>query len=87
MIEHFHDHIILNLCPFPSSTDVKPMNYYLWGVIESVFNRHPHKTVEALRESNMYAMTNISNTRLIIAYSLFRQHADAVIEADVGFNE
>lgn len=86
MANNFHDHVTPNMWP-PSSPDVNPLDYYVWGVVERASNKHPHNTVAALRAAIVDAMTDIPKTHLITACQRFRQRVEAVIAADGGFIE
>ena len=48
MPENPYDHITPNIWP-PSSTDLNPLDYYVWGVVERETNKHPHNTLNSLR--------------------------------------
>ena len=48
MAQNCHDHVTPNMWP-PSSPDLNPMDYYVWGVVEKESNKRPHNTKESLK--------------------------------------
>lgn len=86
MADNFHDHVIPNVWP-PSSPDVNPLDFYVWGVVERDSNSHSHNTITALKSAIVDAMANIPKTHLITACSRFRRRVEAVIAANGGFIE
>ena len=66
LAEHFHVHITPDLRP-PSSLDLNPLDYYVWGVFERDFNRHPHNTKDSLKVSIVGVMNNIDEEHFIRA--------------------
>ena len=43
LAQNLHDHVTPNMWP-PSSPDLNPMDYYVWGVVEKETNKRPHST-------------------------------------------
>lgn len=86
MAKNVHDHVALNLLK-PISPDINPMCYYVWEVFYTDYNSYQHNTVATLRAAVVYAMANIPNIHVIVAYSQFRRRVDAVIAAGGGIHE
>lgn len=86
LAENFHDHVTPNIWP-PSSPDLNPLDYYVWGVVERETNKHAHNTKDSLKAAIGDVMANINKDHLINACSRFRSRIEAVIEAEGGFIE
>lgn len=86
MAENFHDHITPNLWP-PSSPDLNPLDYYVWGVVEREINKHPHNTISSLKDAITTTMANMNKEHLIRACSRFRPRIEEVIAANGDFIE
>lgn len=86
MATNFHDHVTPNMWP-PSSPDVNPLDYYVWGVVERESNRKPHNTIASLQEAIVAAMANIPKSQLIGACQRFRRRLEDIIDKDGGFIE
>jgi len=84
MSENLHDHITPNMWP-PSSPDLNPLDYYVWGVVERETNKHPHNTLDSLRAAITRVMTHMDEDHLIRACKRFRQRIEAVIAAERDF--
>ena len=84
MSENLHDHITPNMWP-PSSPDLNPLDYYVWGVVERETNKHPHITPDSLRAAITRVMTHMDEDHLIRACKCFRQRIEAVIAAEGDF--
>ena len=80
------DHATPNIWP-PSSPDLNPMDYYVWGVVEMETNKRPHSTKESLKATILHVMGSLQEEPLIRACSRFRNRLEAVIEAEGGFIE
>ncbi|KPU74657.1 uncharacterized protein Dana_GF26712 [Drosophila ananassae] len=80
------DHVTPHLWP-PSSPDLNPLDYYVWGVLERDTNKYPHNTVASLRTSIAKAMPEMNKDHLIRACKRFRSRIEAVIAANGGFIE
>lgn len=83
---NFHDHVTPNLWP-PSSPDLNPLDYFVWGVVEKETNKHPHNTKDSLRASISSAMMNMNKNHLIAACKHFRSRLEAVIDTEGDFIE
>ena len=86
LADNFHDHITPNLWP-PSSPDLNPLDYYVWGVVERDVNKHPHNTKDSLKASIVRVMQDIDEDHLKLACQRFRSRIEAVIDAEGGFIE
>ena len=71
----------------PSSPDLNPLDYYVWGVVERETNKHPHNTLDSVRQSITDVMTNMDKVQVTKACNRFRSRIEAVIAADGGFIE
>lgn len=83
---------ILNLPHFwekevwpPSSPDVNPLDFYVWGVAERDTNRSPHNTKDSLISSIMEVFSNIPREDVIHACSRVRSRLEEIIEANGDF--
>ncbi|CAB3226072.1 unnamed protein product [Arctia plantaginis] len=86
MSENLHDHITPNLWP-PSSPDLNPLDFYVWGVVERDTSKHPHNTLESLKATITRVMTQMNKDHLLRACRRFRQRIEAVIAAEGDFIE
>ena len=86
MAENFHDHVTPNLWP-PSSPDLNPLDYYVWGVVEREVNKHPHNTKASLKKAISQAMENMNKDHLINACSRFWSRIESVRKAKGGYIE
>ena len=80
MAENFHYHVSPKFPP-PSSPDLNPMDFYVWGVVERDSDNRSQNTVAALRAVIVDAMSKIPKTHLITVCSRFRQRIEADIAA------
>ena len=64
MSENLHDHITPNIWP-PSSPDLNPLDYYVWGFIDRETNKHPHNMFDSLRAAITRVMVHIDEDHLI----------------------
>lgn len=71
----------------PSSPDLNPLDYFVWGEVERVSNRIPHNSLDSLRQAVSAAMVNLNNAHVISACSRFRHRIEAVIQENGGFIE
>jgi len=69
----------------PNSSDLNPLDYYVWIVVERVMNKSRHPNVKSLRTAIKAAFVDIDNATLQRACGRFR--IEAVIEADGGYIE
>ena len=86
LAQNLHDHVTPNMWP-PSSPDLNPMDYYVWGVVEKETNKRPHSTKESLKATILHVMGILQEEPLILACSRFRNRLEAVIEAEGVFIE
>ena len=87
MSENLHDHITPNMWS-PSSPDLNPLDYYVWGVVEREINKHSHNMLDSLRAAITRVMTHMDENHLIRACKHFRQRIEAVIatKGDLSIN-
>jgi len=71
----------------PSSPDLNPLDYYVWGILERESNKHAHNTVDSLRTAILEAVANMDKEFLIKACARFRARLEAVVEAGGGWFE
>ena len=71
----------------PSSPDLNPLDYYVWGVVERESNKHGHSTVASLRQAIIDSCANTDRQHLINACKRFRARIEAVIAVDGGYIE
>lgn len=69
----------------PSSPDVNPLDFYVWGVAERDTNRSPHNTKDSLISSIMEVFSNIPREDVIHACSRVRSRLEEIIEANGDF--
>ncbi|QQP42505.1 Uncharacterized protein FKW44_017194 [Caligus rogercresseyi] len=50
----------------PSSPDLKPCDYYLWGVLERDTNKRAHNTVDSLKAAIIQAVANFPGNRWLM---------------------
>ncbi|QQP36860.1 Transposable element tcb1 transposase [Caligus rogercresseyi] len=63
----------------PSSPDLNPCDYYLWGVLERGTNKRAHNTVDSLKAAIIQAVANLSREQVAHAVGRFRHRVEAVI--------
>ncbi|QQP37227.1 Uncharacterized protein FKW44_017430, partial [Caligus rogercresseyi] len=63
----------------PSSPDLNPCDYYLWGVLERDTNKRVHNTVDSLKAAIIQAVANLSREQVAHAVGRFRHRVEAVI--------
>ena len=78
-------HWSLDLWP-PSSPDCNPLDYFVWGVLESKMNSRPSNK-EALKAAIRDAMINMDRNAVAIACSSFQSRLKKVVAADGGHIE
>ncbi|QQP34905.1 Uncharacterized protein FKW44_022953, partial [Caligus rogercresseyi] len=66
----------------PSSPDCKPLDYYVWGVLERESNKRAHNSVVSLKAFITVAVANMNRKHLVNACARFQSRLEAVIEAD-----
>ena len=69
----------------PSCPDLNPLDFFVWGVVERVNNKHLHNRMDSLRQAIAAAMENLNSDHVIAACSRFRRRIEAVIRADSSF--
>ena len=71
----------------PSSPDCNPMDYFVWGFIETLTNRVAHNTKASLVAEIKRQFSLLPNALVKKACSRFRSRLEAVIEARGAFFE
>ena len=74
-------------CWPPSSPDLIPMDYFVWGYLEAHTNRRAHSTKTSLIHSIKENCSNMDRAMVAKACSSFRGRVEAVIEAGGDFIE
>lgn len=65
-----------------SSPDCNPLDYYLWGVVESQVNAKPHSTIKSLQDAVKEVMSNLDMEEVKRACSSFRSRLEKVVAVD-----
>ena len=86
MSENLHNRTTANIWPH-SSSDLNPLNYFVWGAVERETNKHPLNTLNSLRVTITRIMTRMDEDHLIRACKCFRQRIESVIAAEGDFIE
>ena len=84
MSENLHHLITPNIWQ-PSSPDLNPLDYYVWGVVELDTKKHPQSTFDSLGEAITRVMTHMDENNFIRAYKHFWQRIKTVIAAEDDF--
>ena len=84
--EHFPSFWTKDLWP-PSSPDLNPMDFCVWGILEKEACSSPHNNLEDLRASLKQAWEKIPQDALHAACQNFRQRLQRVIDTDGGHFE
>ncbi|QQP39463.1 Uncharacterized protein FKW44_020353 [Caligus rogercresseyi] len=71
----------------PSSPDLNPLDFAVWGFLERETNSTPHPNVDSLKASIAAAWFNMSTDFTRKSCATFRHHVDAVIEDKGGYIE
>lgn len=71
----------------PSSPDLNPMDYFVWGYLETHTNRRPHATKQSLIMSIKHNFKEMPRDLVIKACSRFRGRITKVIEAEGNYIE
>ncbi|QQP54834.1 Uncharacterized protein FKW44_007801 [Caligus rogercresseyi] len=72
-------HVLVKGVLAPSSPDLNPCDYYLWGVLERDTNKRAHNTVDSLKAAIIQAVANLSRDQVAHAVGRFRHRVEAVI--------
>ena len=64
----------------PSSPDLNPLDYYVWGVLEKKVNYCPYNTKQELKDAIMGAMDHMDRMEMKKACSTFHHRLEVVIE-------
>ncbi|QQP55087.1 Uncharacterized protein FKW44_008153 [Caligus rogercresseyi] len=71
----------------PSSPDLNPLDFAVWGFLERETNSTPHLNVDSLKASIIATWANISTDFIKKSCAAFRHRVDAAIEAKGGYIE
>lgn len=71
----------------PSSPDLNPLDYYVWGVLERETNKRAHNNTDSLRDAIEEATANMNTVHLVNACQRFRARVEAAIQAEGGWFE
>ncbi|KYM94846.1 hypothetical protein ALC62_14441 [Cyphomyrmex costatus] len=71
----------------PNSSDLNPLDYYVWSVVERVTNKSRHPNMTSLRTAIKPAFVGMDSVTLQRACERFRPRIDAVIQANGGYIE
>jgi inhibitor of nuclear factor kappa-B kinase subunit alpha len=66
----------------PSSPDINPLDYFVWGVVERDTNRTPHTTLKSLKAKIKEVMTSMNRNMVKRACGSFRKRLSTVIEKE-----
>ena len=69
----------------PSSPDVNPLDFFVWGVAERDTNRSPHNTKDSLIRSIKDVFTNFHREDVVHACSRVRSRLEEIIAANGDF--
>ena len=86
MSKNLHDHINPNIW-LPSSPDLNPLDYCVWGIVERETNKPPNNRLYSLRAAITRVMTHMDEHHLIRGCKRFRQRIEYVIAAEGDFIE
>ena len=81
-----HDLMTSNIWS-PSFPDLKPLDYYVWALLNGRKINIPHKTLDSVIAAITRVMTHMDEDRLIRACKLFRQRIESVIATEGDFIE
>ncbi len=71
----------------PSSTDCAPLDYGIWGYVESKTCATPHKSVDDLKASVEQEWANMSEDHVMKVCQAFRPRLEAMVAVDGGHFE
>lgn len=84
MAKNFHDHIPSNIW-HSSSSDLNPLDYYVWSKVEEEVNKYPHNIKVSLKAFIVRVMSNMNINHLILACRRFKSRIEVVTEAEGDF--
>jgi hypothetical protein len=82
--DHFYDLVSKDCWP-PSSPDLNPLDYFVWGYLGTHTNGRAHTTKASLITSSKENFAFIDKAMLAKTCVAFRGQMEAVIEAEGGF--
>jgi len=71
----------------PSSPDLNPLNYSIWGILEAEVNATQHRSLEGLRRAIRRAWLNLSQNKICASIKVWRERLAAVIKHRGGHFE
>ena len=71
----------------PSSPDLNPLDYFIWSHVKNITNMTSHNTKASLITAIHRVFAKLPPALVKKAYSQFRIHIEAVIEADGSYIE
>ena len=71
----------------PNSPDLNPMDFYLWGVVESKVNRHALANRDALKRKIERVMAKMCKEEVARACARFRPRLESVVQGGGGYIE
>jgi hypothetical protein len=74
------DHWLEEMWP-PSSTDYKPVDYFMWCVVDREVNKFPYVTLASLKPMISDVMTDLDREVVIYACKKFPSWIEAVMDA------
>ena len=80
-----YDFVPFSHCP-PSS-DLNPLDYFVWSYVKNITNMTSHKTKASLIAAIRRVFAELTPALVKKACSLFRIRIEAVIEAEGGYTE
>ena len=72
-------------CPPPSSSDLNPLDYFVWSYVKNITNMTSHNTKASLIAAIRRVFAVLSPALVEKACSQFRIRIEAVIEAEGGY--
>ena len=65
----------------PSSPDLNPCDYYLWGRMEAIVNNHAHKSLQALKRAILRSWNDLDHEEVARACNNFPERLKMCIKA------
>ena len=84
--DHCYDLVSKDCWP-PSSPDLNPLNYFVWGYLGTHTNRRAHTIKTSLITSIKENFASMDKAMVAKTYVAFRGWVEAIIEAECSFFE
>ena len=68
----------------PSSPDLNPLDYCIWGLLESKVNAKPHRSLESLKNTLVREWSKLSMKTVRAAIASWRDRLKCVVDANGG---